>query len=64
MLDQSDIEGRIAELKKALGERGNIVISQDPQCIALSNQIQAYSAVLSPAPDLSETVVVEEADNA
>ena len=64
MLEQSDIEARLAELKKALGERGNIVISQDPQCIALSNQIQAYSAVLSPAPDLSETVVVEEADNA
>ena len=64
MLEQKDIEARLAELKKALGERGNIVISQDPQCIALSNQIQAYSAVLSPAPALSETVVVEEADNA
>ena len=64
MLEEKDILARLAELKKALGERGNIVISQDPQCIALSNQIQAYSAVLSPAPDLSETVVVEEADNA
>ena len=64
MLEQSDIEGRIEELKKALSERGGAVIAVDPQCIALSNQIQAYSAVRSPAPDLSETVVVEEADNA
>ena len=62
MLEQKDIEARIEDLKKARAERGGSVIAVDPQCIALSNQIQAYSAVLSPAPDLSETVV--EADNA
>lgn len=57
MLEQKDIEARIEELKKALGERGNIVIQQDAQCIAIQNQLQAYSAVLNPAPNLDEEVV-------
>ena len=39
MLDKKDIEARIEELKKALGERGNIVIQQDAQCIAIQNQL-------------------------
>ena len=57
MLEQQDIEARIEELKKALGERGNLVIKQDAQCIAIQNQLQAYSAVLNPAPNLDEEVV-------
>ena len=57
MLDQKDIEGRIEELKKALSERGNVVIAQDPQCIAISNQLQAYSAVLNPPPNLEDEIV-------
>ena len=57
MLEQKDIEARIEELKKALGERGNIVIQQAAQCIAIQNQLQAYSAVLNPAPNLDEEVV-------
>ena len=57
MLEQKDIEARIEELKKALGERGSIVIQQDAQCIAIQNQLQAYSAVLNPAPNLDEEVV-------
>ena len=57
MLDQKDIEARIEELKKALGERGNIVIQQDAQCIAIKNQLQAYSAVLNPAPNLEDEIV-------
>ena len=57
MLEQKDIEARIEELKKALGERGNIVIQQDAQCIAIQNQLQAYAAVLSPPPNLEEEVV-------
>ena len=57
MLDQKDIEGRIEELKKALSERGNVVSAQDPQCIAISNQLQAYSAVLNPPPNLEDEIV-------
>ena len=57
MLDQKDIEARIEELKKALGERGNIVIQQDAKCIAIQNQLQAYSAVLNPAPNLEDEIV-------
>ena len=57
MLDQKDIEARIEELKKALGERGNSVIQQDAQCIAIQNQLQAYSAVLNPAPNLEDEIV-------
>ena len=57
MLEQQDIEARIEELKKALGERGNIVIQQDAQCIAIQNQLQAYSAVLNPAPNLEDEIV-------
>ena len=57
LLEQKDIEGRIEELKKALSERGNVVIAQDPQCIAISNQLQAYSAVLNPPPNLEDEIV-------
>ena len=57
MLEQKEIEAIIESLKKALGERGNAVIQQDAQCIAIQNQLQAYSAVLNPAPNLDEEVV-------
>ena len=57
MLEQKDIEARIEELKKALSERGNIVIQQDGQCIAIQNQLQAYMAVLNPAPSFEDEIV-------
>jgi len=41
MLEKEDIEARIEELKKAFSDRGNVVISQDPQCIAIQNQLPA-----------------------
>ena len=57
MLDQKDIEARIEEHNKALGERGKILIQQDAQCIAIQNQLEAYSAVLNPAPNLEDEIV-------
>jgi hypothetical protein len=60
MLERSEIEKRLEELKKGLSERGGAVIAADPQCIAIQNQIQAYSAVLNPPPNLEAEVVAAE----
>ena len=59
MLSEMLIEERIAELEKGLAERGNQVVQADGQCIAYLNQIQAYKAVLSPAPEVSNGELVE-----
>ena len=57
MLEKEDIEARIEELKKAFSDRGNVVISQDPQCIAIQNQLQAYSSVINPPANAEEEIV-------
>ena len=63
MLTSEQIEKLIVETQKKLDERAKDVINQDRDCIALGNQIQAYSRVLNPPPNMEvKNEVSHEAD--